>query len=171
MADVYRANTRRLKSYIKAVFLTFTLGVSAGCVYDPVYYGPPAYPDYYPHYYDYYYYPSVGVYFHFTTGHYYYHDHDRWIRTQVLPPHIHLDVHDRVKLRVESDKPYLKYQEHRRVYKPKPEYRIDEQRNVKEREANRRWYQEYEQKREKHKKQEKEWEKEKERDKNKRGRD
>lgn len=165
------ANVRRLKHNIKAVIFISMSVVLAGCVYDPVYYGPPAYPAYHPHYYDYYYYPYVGVYFHFTTGYYYYHDRGRWVRAKRLPAHIHLDVRDRVKLRVDSEKPYLNYPEHKRIYKPKPDYRVDKERSMKEREANRNWYREYEQKREKYEKQEKGWDKETERDKGKKRHD
>ena len=96
----------------RRIKIAIALGLSvtfAGCVYDPVYYGPPAYPDYHPNYYDYYYYPSVGVYFHFTSGYYYYRDRDRWVRVKRLPPNIHIDAKDRVKLRIDSDKPYTKY--------------------------------------------------------------
>ena len=139
----------------KAIIFVSISGLFAGCVYDPVYYGPPAYPDYHPHYYDYYYYPSVGVYFHFTTGYYYYRDHTHWVRARVLPPHIHLDVHNRVKIHVKSDKPYVKYPEHKRIYTPKPDYKYDEKRSKREREANRLWYQQYEREQYRHEHREK----------------
>ena len=116
--------------------------LSAGCVYDP-YYGPPPHRHYYPHYYDYYYYPYANVYFRFTTGTYYYLDGGVWISTRVLPPHIHIDASNRVRIRVDSDRPYLKHDEHVRIYKPRPNYRVDVERSRKEREANQRWYQEY----------------------------
>lgn len=123
--------------------LISTSMLSAGCVYGPGYYGPPPYRHYHPHYYDYYYYPHAQVYFQFTTGVYYYLDGGIWIRTKVLPAHIHIDVSNRVRIRVESDKPYLKHAEHVRIYRPKPNYRVDVERSRKEREANQRWFQEY----------------------------
>jgi hypothetical protein len=63
--------------------------------------------------------------------------------SRVLPPHIHIDAGNRVRIRVESDKPYLRHNEHVRVYKSEPNYRVDVERSRKEREANQRWYQEY----------------------------
>ncbi len=122
------------------------------CVYDPVYYGPPPHVDFRPHYYDYYYYPSVRVYFQFTSGFYYYHDHQRWVQTRVLPPHIHIDTRDRVRIRIDSDRPYVKHKEHHRIYKPKPKFQADKKRNLKEREANQQWYETYERKQGKRKK-------------------
>jgi hypothetical protein len=109
--------------------MMLVIGVS-GCVYDPYYSGPPPahryYPYYYPYYYDYYFYPSVRVYFQYSTGYYFYYSRDRWIRTKVLPPYIHLSPWERVKIRVDSNRPYLKYKEHVKKYPPKarpPEYR------------------------------------------------
>ena len=119
-----------------SVFLT-------GCFYDPGYYGPPPHYHYHPHYYDYYYYPHAQVYFRFTTGIYYYRDGGVWVTAKILPPHIHIDVTNRVRIRIESDKPYLKFNEHIRIYKPKPNYRLDMERSRKEQEANQRWFKEY----------------------------
>lgn len=93
-----------------------------GCVYDPYYAGPPPHSHFRPYYYDYYYYPGVRVYFQFTTGFYFYYDGRIWVRTKILPPHIHIDPHDRVRIRVDSDRPYLKHHEHREKYKPRYEY-------------------------------------------------
>lgn len=107
-------------------FFLISTGLAAAltaCVYDPYYYPPSGrhyYPYYYPYYYDYYYYPGVRVYFQFSTGYYFYYSRNRWIRTRVLPPHIHLDPWDRVTLRLKSDKPYLKHKEHIHKYQPRP---------------------------------------------------
>ena len=100
----------------------------SACVYDPYYHGPaPAhphyYPYYYPYYYDYYYYPSAQVYFQFSTGFYFYFLNNRWIKTRVLPPHIHLYPRERVTIRLDTDKPYLKHRDHVKKYRPVPEYR------------------------------------------------
>jgi len=116
------------------------------CVYDPYYVGPPPHHHYHPHHHDYYYYPGVRVYFHFTTGHYFYFHKKHWIRARVLPPHIHLDPRERVRIRIDTDKPYLKHKAHKRRYVPLKNYRYDKQRSQKEREANRKWYQDYEKK-------------------------
>lgn len=136
----------KLRSVIRYALVSVLVGISvisAGCVYGPGYYGPPPHRHYYPHYYDYYYYPHGNVYFRFTTGIYYYLDGGVWISASVLPSHIHIDVANRVRIRVDSDKPYLKHAEHVRIYKPKPNYRENVERSRKEREANQRWYKEY----------------------------
>lgn len=125
-----------------SVFVISSIFVT-GCVYDPTYYGPPPHYHHYPHYYDYYYYPYARVYFHFTTGIYYYRDGGIWVTAKILPPHIHIDAKNRVRIRVESDKPYLKFNEHTRIYKFKPSYSVDLERSRKERDANQRWFQEY----------------------------
>jgi len=114
-----------------------------GCVYDPYYYGPPPHSHYYPRYYDYYYYPSTQVYFHFTTGFYYYLDSGVWLKVKVLPPHIRIDARDRVRIQADSVKPYIMFPDHKRIYTPRPNYRPDKERSLKEREANQRWYLEY----------------------------
>lgn len=118
--------------------------IMPGCVYDPVYYGPPPYTQYHPYYYDYYFYPSVRVYFQFTTGYYFYWLDGRWIKSRTLPPKIHLSLNDRVRIKVESDTPYIKYDEHVRIYKPKEGVPVDLEKSRKERDANELWYREYE---------------------------
>lgn len=123
--------------------------VSAGCAYEPVYYGPPSHNHYYPHDYDYSFYPSARVYFHFSTGYYFYRVNGRWVKSHVLPSHIHLSITDRVRIRVESDKPYSRYDEHLRLYEPRTRIRVDREKSVKEREANRLWFNEYQKKKEK----------------------
>lgn len=127
-----------------AICLVFPLWIS-GCVYGPGYYGPPPHYHYYPHHFDYYFYPSARVYFHFTTGTYYYLDGTIWIKTRVLPPHIRIDSSHRYKIRVESDRPYSRYREHISVYKPRPGYRPEIEANRREREANDRWHEEFQQ--------------------------
>ena len=143
----------RVRSCKQGLVLLSLISIFAipACVYDPYYVGPPPYPHYHPHYYDYYYYPSVRVYFHFTTGFYYYYDKHRWVKTRVLPSHIRIDPHDRVQLKIPSEKPYQKNPEHVKKYSPKPDFRADKQRSFKEREANRKWYREYHQDQERRK--------------------
>lgn len=114
-----------------------------GCVTHPGYHGPPRHYHYYPHHHDYYYYPSARVYFQFTTGVYYYFDGTIWIKTRILPPHIHIDAGHRVMIRVESGPPYSNYKRHAELYKPRPGYRPRVEANRNERDANRHWYEDY----------------------------
>ena len=58
-------------------------------------------------------------------------------------PHIRIDPYDRVRLRIDADKPYIQHKEHQKKYVPAPDYRYDKNRSLKEREANREWYKEY----------------------------
>ena len=147
---------RRMFTLLKLLLVPVLIGTSplfTGCVYDPVYYGPPAHTHYQPYYYDYYYYPSVRVYFQFSTGLYFYSVDGHWVKARVLPSHVHIDPHDRVRIRIDSDKPYLYQSEHHRQYIPRPGYRPSRESDQREREANRKWYREYEQSKEKSKKQ------------------
>ena len=140
--------------YRYAVYSVF-FGLSViltGCVYDPFYYGPPPHSHYSPYYYDYYFYPSVQVYFQFTTGYYFYRDRGVWIKTRALPPRIIINARDRIRIKVESEKPYLKFPEHNLKHKPNPRYRVDKEKNLKEQEANRKWFKEYQQRKDKPKK-------------------
>ena len=131
------------RHFIQILFISLISGFTTACLYDPVYYGPPAYPDFQPHYYDYYYYPSVGVYYHFSSGQYYYRDRGVWVKGRALPPQIRIDAKDRVRVRIEDKKPSIKYNEHRHKYQPKRSYEVEKEHNKKEREANRRWYEDY----------------------------
>jgi len=100
--------------------LCLTMMVSS-CFYDPHYYNhPPYYSDgiYSP--YDYYYYPSLSVYFQYSTGFYFYINDGIWIRSRVLPPRFRLSVHDRVIIHSKSDKPYLQNKTHIEKYRPRP---------------------------------------------------
>ena len=84
-----------------------TLICTSGCsndyrgslaVYSTVYFGP----------YDYYY-PYWSVYFNISTGYYYYRDGVTWIKVRTLPSRFILDDRDRVRIVVNSDKPYIKH--------------------------------------------------------------
>lgn len=154
--------SRSFKSFM--LCLGLVIGLS-GCAHDPYYSGPvhrPYYPHYYPYYYDYYYYPSVRVYFNYSRGYYYYPSGKRWIRSKVLPPHIRLHPRDRVITRIDSDKPYLKHQEHRKKYQPRREYRPDPQLHRKEQTHN---LKSYEQHQKRQKEYETEWQKRGQKDK------
>lgn len=106
--------------------------------------GPPVYrSDYYHHPYHYHYYPSTRVYFHLSSGHYYYRDGDHWRRTRELPHQHRLDRRDRVRLWMSDDKPYLRHQEHREKYRPRAHYLRDENRDREERRFNRQRHERY----------------------------
>jgi len=99
------------------------------------------------HPHDYYYYPHVGVYFHISSGHYYYHDQRRWHRVIHLPKHIYLHGSGRVKLRVSEDRPWRRHIEHRRSHQAEPRRNLDKKRwketHRREHERNGRLHREY----------------------------
>lgn len=66
---------------------------------------------------DFYFYPNVGVYFSIRSGDYYYRPHGHWTRVRTLPSHIHLQPRHRVKLRLDRDRPYRHYDDHRSRYR------------------------------------------------------
>lgn len=112
--------------------LGLVVGLTGCVIYDPYYSGPDHHsyaPHFYPFYHDYYYYPSVQVYFSFSTGHYFYPHGQRWVRTKILPSHIFLDSRERVTTRVKGDKPYLKNRQHIQAYQPSRDYRPDPQKH------------------------------------------
>ena len=138
------------KIWLSMTGVFFALSLSS-CVVDPYHPhapGPP--PVFYP--YDYYFYPSVGIYYHYSTGYYYYRSSGSWIRTQVLPPNILLHPHGRVYLRLDSDKPYLKYKQHQEQYRPKRQYQPASPIDRYEREQNRQTHQKYQQQQKQYKK-------------------
>lgn len=105
---------------------------------------PPPYPPHaHYHAHDYYYYPSVRVYFRYSTGYYYYPSGSIWIRTRALPPKYRLDQRDRVVIRIEDKKPYARHYQHREKYWPHPDYRPDPYRDEKERHYNKKRYEQY----------------------------
>lgn len=116
------------------------------CVYEPYYRAPyERWPHHYhyPHYYDYYYYPTIDVYFRYSTGDYYYRLDKKWVHSKQLPLKYRLDPRDRVIVRVPNDKPYKRYPEHQRDFKPYSDYRRDKEIDHKEREYHQRWHKEY----------------------------
>ena len=121
-------------------FLSGALGIIlmislAACAYPPSH---PPHAHYHAH--DYYYYPSVRVYFRYSSGYYYYPSGSIWIKTRTLPPKYRLDGRDRIVIRIEDKKPYTKHYRHREKYRPHPEYRPDSYRDEKERYHNKRRY-------------------------------
>ena len=147
-----------ISKFLKSLALSLSIvaGLTA-CVYGPYYPGPARHSyhaHYYPAYYDYFFYPSVRVYFNYSTGHYYYPSGRRWIRSTNLPPHIHLDSRERVTTRIEGDKPYLKNRQHIQKYQPRPNFRPDPKKHKKERTQNLKLYKQHQKKQKKY---EEEW--------------
>lgn len=131
---------------IKFIRAVFTLGITmmiSSCFYDPHYYGPPSYyggATYHP--YDYFYYPSVRVYFQYSTGLYFYLSDGVWKRNRVLPPRFRLNPSDRVPLRIPGDKPYRLNPQHMDKYRPRPGIKPTPNRDKYERNSLQRTYKE-----------------------------
>ncbi len=89
---------------------------------------------YYP--YDYYYYPNTSVYFHVSSGNYHYRDGKKWKKARSLPPRYKLNSRDRVRIKINSDKPHVNNNKHRTRYTPRPNYKHDNKRNIIERRNN-----------------------------------
>ena len=137
--------TKRSKILIGALACLFVGGLN-GC-YGVYHGGPPVYRSaYYHHPYHYYYYPSTSVYFHLSSGDYYYVQDKHWVRVRTLPSHLYLHRHDRVGLWMDLDKPYKRHDEHMRKYKPSPRYTHHRQEDQRERARNRERYEAYQQK-------------------------
>lgn len=101
--------------------------------YRTIYYDP----------YDYYYYPNVSVYFHISSGYYHYRDGANWIRARTLPERFYLNDKDRVRIVINSNRPYSKYSDHRVKYAPRTNYQRDNRRNQFERNKNQNRYKQY----------------------------
>ena len=66
---------------------------------------------------DFHFYPSAGVYFSLSTGHYYYPTPHGWHDLRSLPRHFHLDPRERVIVRGERYQPYLNHRSHQDRYR------------------------------------------------------
>ncbi len=131
---------KKLLIYFALTIIAALMGAGlTACATEPP---PPAYYSHY-HPYDYYYYPSVGIYFRYSTGYYYYPSGSVWIKTRKLPPRYRLDQHDRIIIRMDNDKPYKNHYQHQERYRSRPDYRPDPYRDEKERYYNQRQYEEY----------------------------
>jgi len=71
----------------------------------------------YRHYYYYHYYPTSGVYLNMSTGAYFYLNEGTWQVAMRLPTSVRLDTGSYVSLELETDRPYLYYDEHKVTYK------------------------------------------------------
>lgn len=69
--------------------------------------------------YSYYYYPSAGVYFNTSTRTYFYLNGGAWQASATLPSSVVIDTGDYVSLELDTDKPYLYYDEHKVKFKGK----------------------------------------------------
>ena len=65
----------------------------------------------------YYYYPASGVYFNVANGNYFYMNGGTWQVGMSLPSTLVLDSSNYVAIELETDRPYLFYDEHRVKYK------------------------------------------------------
>ena len=66
---------------------------------------------------DYYYYPDSNIYFHISTGTYYYYVDGVWSYSRSLPSYFLLDPYYRVRIVIRDRYPYLRNNEHRRMYR------------------------------------------------------
>ena len=117
------------------VLLSGTALIGSGCSND-YYAAPPTYRTAYYYPYDYYYYPRVSVYFNIASGYYYYPNGVTWVKVRTLPSSFLLDSRDRVKVVVNSDRPYVSYNAHRERYTVRTTYKPNVERNVLERKSN-----------------------------------
>lgn len=67
--------------------------------------------------YQYHYYPASGVYVNVTTGRYFYLNGGTWQVAASLPSTMMLDKSNVVTLELDTDRPYLYYEEHKVKYK------------------------------------------------------
>ena len=67
--------------------------------------------------YRYYYYPAAGVYYNVSTRSYFYLNGGNWQVAMSLPSSIVIDTGDYVSLELDTDRPYLFYEEHKVKFK------------------------------------------------------
>lgn len=67
----------------------------------------------------YYYYPGAGVYYNVSTRSYFYLNGGSWQVAMSLPPSVVIDSGDYVSLTLDTDRPYLFYEDHKVKYKGK----------------------------------------------------
>ena len=67
--------------------------------------------------YHYHYYPASGVYFNVSTGSYFYLSGGTWQMAMTLPTTVVLDRSDSVTIELETETPYIFYEEHKVKYK------------------------------------------------------
>lgn len=114
-----------MKRRMLVTFLLFLMSLPAGCVstgyrsglYKP---GPPAHAKAYGHRakHRYRYHPEAAVYFDLDRRLYFHLVSGRWVTTVTLPSELRLRLGDGVTLEIETERPYERYDEHRRKYPP-----------------------------------------------------
>jgi hypothetical protein len=67
-------------------------------------------------YYDYHYYPDSEVYYYPSSSVYYWRDNDRWVNGRTLPSHFHVNNERHVSLRLNTERPFERHDENRRLY-------------------------------------------------------
>lgn len=113
---------RKLRVLLLGALAGMYLGLT-GCTTTVAHDGYYHYPSH--AWYDYYYYPSVDIYLDISGGYYWYRDHDHWTRVKRLPAHLHPRDHERVFLRLDTERPHTYHQQHRNRYKAAPQRRDD----------------------------------------------
>ena len=68
--------------------------------------------------YNYRYYPSCSVYFDLNRSIYFYLEGDNWRASVELPNHLRIRLGEYVVVEMDTDKPYLEYQNHKNKYPP-----------------------------------------------------
>lgn len=71
----------------------------------------------------YYYYPDSGVYVNVSTGSYFYLNGGTWQMAMTLPSTVRLNTSNYVSLELETDRPYLFYNDHKIKYKGKAKFK------------------------------------------------
>ncbi|MBW2066828.1 MAG: hypothetical protein JRJ03_18115 [Deltaproteobacteria bacterium] len=68
--------------------------------------------------YTYHYYPAAQVYFDIGRRVYFYMDGSSWRMSVSLPAHLRVSLGDRVTIEMDTDRPYVKHQTHKKKYPP-----------------------------------------------------
>ncbi len=66
----------------------------------------------------YHYYPSAYVYYEPARGRYFYYENGRWKIGVTLPNHIMISVGERVIIKMDIDRPYIKFEAHKKKHPP-----------------------------------------------------
>jgi hypothetical protein len=66
----------------------------------------------------YYYYPSTYVYYEPARGVYFYYENGHWRVGATLPSRVRISVGERVVIEMDSDRPYVQFEAHKKQYPP-----------------------------------------------------
>lgn len=64
----------------------------------------------------YHYYPDAYIYFDTGRQVYFYLENGSWAMSVSLPTHLHINLDSRVSIEMDVDRPYVRYEEHRKKY-------------------------------------------------------